>query len=156
MCAGGASQHQFPAAKKVQNLTVNVRRVRIAMMDGACCSEPRQRWDEGSVALERADELELRRATVIRSAMCVQLRANGPTQGLNKALWLKMCFCRSNLCKFGKTTSMSDSATPIHSAIGAIMLSHGYFGTKRPRPMSCSPPSIKEEGNSLCTLWPCT
>eukprot|EP00449_Zooxanthella_nutricula_P056215 CAMPEP_0198557964 /NCGR_PEP_ID=MMETSP1462-20131121/89666_1 /TAXON_ID=1333877 /ORGANISM="Brandtodinium nutriculum, Strain RCC3387" /LENGTH=84 /DNA_ID=CAMNT_0044288769 /DNA_START=47 /DNA_END=297 /DNA_ORIENTATION=- len=37
------------------------------------------------------------------------------------------------LPKFGKALRMYGFSTPIHSATGAIMLSQGYRGIKRPR-----------------------
>ena len=44
-----------------------------------------------------------------------------------------MCWERLNLCRFGNALSCPCSS-PIHSAMGTIMLSHGYLGMVRPRP----------------------
>merc|ERR1712087_736922 len=72
---------------------------------------------------------------------------------LKSTLRPRMCEERLKLARFGKTSASCDSSTPIHSAIGTIIVSQGYFGMSLPRPASCGFPSSKDAGNSLKT-WP--
>merc|ERR1711904_326078 len=88
-----------------------------------------------------------------RSLKASPRRTSLVIHALNRLLRPMMCE-ELKLARLGNTEACCEVSRPIHSAIGTIILSQGYFGMIRPRPASYPLPAKRESGKSLNTFLP--